>query len=32
MFEKRDVIIVTVGILTTIGFFAATLYFRSGAF
>ncbi len=31
-FEKRDKIIIGVGILLTILFFILTVYFRSGAF
>lgn len=31
-FEKRDKVIISVGIVITIIFFLATVYFRSGAF
>lgn len=32
MFEKRDVIIMTLGITLAVVFFFGTLYFRSGIF
>jgi hypothetical protein len=32
MFEKKDKVIIGLGILLTVAFFVATLYFRSGAF
>jgi hypothetical protein len=32
MFEKKDKIIIAVGIFLTVAFFAVTVYFRSGAF
>lgn len=31
-FEKRDKVIIGVGLVVTILFFLATVYFRSGAF
>jgi hypothetical protein len=31
-FEKRDMVIIGVGIVLSIFFFALTIYFRSGAF
>jgi hypothetical protein len=32
MFEKRDIVIITLGIVTALLFFGLTVYFRSGAF
>lgn len=32
MFEKRDMVIITVGIISTILFFVLTILFRSGVF
>jgi len=31
-FEKRDIIIISVGIALSVLFFTLTIYFRSGAF
>lgn len=32
MFEKKDIIIIAGGIVLTVLFFLATIYFKSGAF
>ncbi len=31
MFEKRDKIVIIVGVVLSVAFFAATFFFRSGA-
>lgn len=32
MFEKKDIIIISVGIIATIAFFFGTIFLRSGVF